>query len=338
MEQTLSERIAAERIEKTLAQPFNVRQLAKKPERLRFDLTIQRNLRWTHEQKSALIESILLGYPIPPVYTLKSEDNSFWLLDGKQRLSTLISFRNDGFELSELPEVYGVDITGMKFSDLPEEFQELIEEQNITFYQFERLTTDQRDELFKRLNSGTPLSAIELTRSILGTEMLDYINSLIDTPFIKKVGVTDKQREKFTDQELILQMIAVITGREKNMSGKAMRDFALSLRLNGLTEDEKTAITETFQYLSDAFANVDEKTSKKVLKKADIIGITGAATTSKQDPETFGNAVSEFIANQKSGSAYKGTSSSGSAKPENVQKRIDILTSIVQEAKEAVNA
>lgn len=327
---TLAERIQAERIEKSLAQPFNVRQLAKKPERLNFSLSIQRNLRWTLDQKSALIESILLGYPIPPVYTLKSADNQLWLLDGKQRLTTLISYRNDEWELGELPEVYGVDITGLKYSDLPEEFQELIDDQNINFYQFESLTTDQRDELFKRLNSGTPLSAIELTRSILGSDLLDYINILIDTPFMQKVAITDKQRNKFTDQELVLQMIAVITGREYNLSGKSMREFALSLRLNGLTEQEKEAINNTFAYLSQAFADVDEKTAKQALKKADVVAIASVAVNASDKPETFGQVLSTFISNQKSGSRYKATSSSGSAKPENVQKRIEILQGVLR--------
>ena len=326
---TLAERIQKERIEKVLAQPFTVRQLAKRPERLNFSLAIQRNLRWTHEQKSALIESILLGYPIPPVYTLKSQDNQLWLLDGKQRLTTLISFWNNEWELSELNPVYGVDITGMKYEDLPEEFKELIDEQSITFYQFEKLTVEQRDELFKRLNSGTPLSAIELTRSILGTEWLEYINDLLETPFMQKVSVTDKQRDKFVDQELTLQMMAVITEREFDLSGKAMRNFAIELRVNGLSEQEKEVIHKTFDYLSEAYKDIDEKQAKKTLKKADVIAITGAAVNTNVEPEKFAQTITEFIANQKPGSRYKHTMSSGSAKPENVKRRIELLKDVL---------
>jgi hypothetical protein len=331
LELTLSERIANERIEKVAAIQRTVKSLAKNPEAINANLVIQRNMAWSIEQKSLLIESILLGYPIPPIYTLRSEDRQLWILDGKQRIDgTLIRFLHDEWEITGLDDVYGVDINGMKFSELPEEFQELIADQNLTFYQFEKLTTEQRDSLFFRLNNGKSLSSIEHTRSILGSDLLDYINSLIDTPFMKKVAITDKQRDKFTDQELILQCIALITGREKNLSGKSMREFALSLRLNGLTDEQKQTITETFEYLSSGFAEIDDKTAKKTLKKADVVAIVTAAVDATDSPETFANVLTAFIANQKSGSQYKQTSSAGSAKPENVQKRIDMLRGVLQ--------
>jgi hypothetical protein len=325
---TLAERIAEERIQKSQSQPINVRQMAKKPERFNFTLTIQRNLRWTMEQKSGLIESILLGYPIPAVYTVKSLDNVLWFLDGKQRGDTLISYRNDGFALSEMT-VYGVNITGMKYSDLPEEFKELIDEQNITIYQFEKLTTEQRDIMFKKLNSGTPLSTIELIRSILGTDLLEYFDTLILTDFFQKVAMTVKQRDKFIDQELILQSIALLTGRSKNISGNALRDLALSLRIDGLKDEEKTIIESTFQYLSTGFDVISEKQAKKALKKADTLALIMSAKDCEVEPEVFANLLVPFIEAQSSDSEYGMTKKSGGAKPNQVKKRVDILNAVL---------
>ena len=52
----------------------------------------QRFFRWTINQKSNLIESILLGIPIPPLYVSQRKDGVWDVVDGLQRLSTLYQF------------------------------------------------------------------------------------------------------------------------------------------------------------------------------------------------------------------------------------------------------
>lgn len=52
----------------------------------------QRLFRWDIDQQSALIESILLQIPIPPIYVFQDEDGKWSLIDGQQRLSTIFKF------------------------------------------------------------------------------------------------------------------------------------------------------------------------------------------------------------------------------------------------------
>ena len=52
----------------------------------------QRLFRWTNERKSNFIESILIGIPIPPVFVYENEDGTWELIDGLQRISTLLEF------------------------------------------------------------------------------------------------------------------------------------------------------------------------------------------------------------------------------------------------------
>ncbi len=52
----------------------------------------QRLFRWDIDQQSALIESILLQIPIPPIYVFQGEDGKWSLIDGQQRLSTIFKF------------------------------------------------------------------------------------------------------------------------------------------------------------------------------------------------------------------------------------------------------
>ena len=52
----------------------------------------QRLFRWNEGQKSKLIESILLGIPLPPIFVFERDDGKWELVDGLQRVSTLLEF------------------------------------------------------------------------------------------------------------------------------------------------------------------------------------------------------------------------------------------------------
>ena len=52
----------------------------------------QRLFRWSLEQKSNFIESVLLGIPIPSIFVSQREDGVWELVDGLQRISTILSF------------------------------------------------------------------------------------------------------------------------------------------------------------------------------------------------------------------------------------------------------
>jgi hypothetical protein len=52
----------------------------------------QRIFRWTDSQKTRLVESILLGIPIPPIFVAQRDDGVWDVVDGVQRLSTILQF------------------------------------------------------------------------------------------------------------------------------------------------------------------------------------------------------------------------------------------------------
>jgi len=52
----------------------------------------QRLFRWEVGQKSKLIESLLLGIPIPSIFVFEKDDSKWELIDGLQRISTLLEF------------------------------------------------------------------------------------------------------------------------------------------------------------------------------------------------------------------------------------------------------
>ena len=70
----------------------------------------QRMFRWDITQQSALIESILLGIPIPPIYVYQDDNGTWNIIDGQQRLSTIFKFmevlkKDDNCEDEEIKEV-----------------------------------------------------------------------------------------------------------------------------------------------------------------------------------------------------------------------------------------
>ena len=54
---------------------------------------------WNKHSKSLLIDSLLRGYPVNPIYTVMDEKQA--VIDGVQRLSTCYSYINNGFSLSK---------------------------------------------------------------------------------------------------------------------------------------------------------------------------------------------------------------------------------------------
>ena len=52
----------------------------------------QRKYRWNKERVEGLVESLLRGLPIPPIYTCRNKDNQLEILDGQQRVMSLFFY------------------------------------------------------------------------------------------------------------------------------------------------------------------------------------------------------------------------------------------------------
>jgi uncharacterized protein DUF262 len=135
----------------------------------------QRIFRWTSKQKSSLIESILLKIPIPPIFVSQRPDGVWDVIDGVQRLSTILEFvgmyrdeEGNQVEPSTLEATeYLPDLNGYRWEIGDRSFNDILQRDfkraKIEF----RIIQKQSDEnakydLFQRLNSGTQLSAQEV--------------------------------------------------------------------------------------------------------------------------------------------------------------------------------
>jgi len=116
---------------------------------------LQRELVWTLKQKQEIIWSILMRRHIPRMAILYTYGNVYQVIDGKQRLSAMLDFYDNKFQLEMLDGMY-------YFKDLPEDYQNVIGgfefAYNIVNEDFgNKITDSEKIEWFKFINfAGTP--------------------------------------------------------------------------------------------------------------------------------------------------------------------------------------
>lgn len=247
----------------------------------------QRFYRWDNEQKSNLIESILLGIPIPPIFVAQRPTGKWDVIDGQQRLSTIFQFvnilkeNNDDENNDEHNDKLMDPLVLQKTKFLPslkgvtwERENAFTPEQRIVFKR-EKLNftiikevgdkDEAKYELFQRLNTGgTHLSPQEIRNCLL--IMINkpvYDNLLLiraNENFRNCIPLTELQQDEQTDLEYVVRHLVYRkiqidkVDRSRNMDSfltdeieKIARDTTYNL------ESEKGIFESTYELLSGLF-------------------------------------------------------------------------------------
>lgn len=298
---------------------------------------------WSALQKSLLIDSILRDFIVPNLYLQKeSVDGSTNLsvLDGLQRLSTLFSFINDEWSLSNKLEPIIVDdeiyeIAGKKFSELPEDIQSMLTQYRFSTYQLENCTNEEIEETFSRLNGGIGLSKIQGARSKMGVANATWINELLEFEFFtKNLNLTLPMLRREDDLLVLLLTMMLLEdfyyGRfsiKTNASAAEAVRFAEYMRTN-YSEDMKDNISLLIQYLDEAF---DEEV-KKFLRKNNIpiVMYVGFIAMNKNiEPREYGSAVETFFEDGAT-EKYLEASGAGNVRLEKIRIRLSELVGYIQ--------
>ncbi len=185
----------------------------------------QRIFRWTDQQKSSLIESILLGIPVPPIFVSQRQDGIWDVIDGVQRLSTVLQFvglyRDESQKLSEpltllgteyLPDLNGYrwEVAGIANRVFSEALRRDFKRAKLEF----RIIRKESDanakyDMFQRLNAGTRLSQQEARNCLLVmlnqgmyAKLTDLSN---DSKFREVCQVSEQKENEAYYQELVLR-------------------------------------------------------------------------------------------------------------------------------------
>ncbi|EOU1990251.1 hypothetical protein BFS06_11415 [Clostridium perfringens] len=312
---------------------LTIKKLSKeyRAKRLDFELLIQRkdNI-WDLKRKTRLINSILLDYPIPPVYSKTENINGKEVkhfLDGKQRLTTILGFINDEFKLDKNIEDYNEEIiAGKYFSQLSDEVKDKIMSHSIDVVSLDNVSDDEIVEVFDRLNNGVSLNNIEKTRPLMGIDMTQYLGTVCEHSFFKdKINISNNARNRYGDQEVALQSIKLIHEPESGLTAKDMQYFIKYLKGNPVKENLKSTLDGSLFYLNEAFPNKEKylkKVNVPVLIKV-VVDLFREGNRGSLNPEDFKAFCDKFFNNIDED--YKSASISGSAKKENVQKRYNLF-------------
>lgn len=201
----------------------------------------QRFFRWTDAQKAALIESILLGIPLPPIFVSQREDGVWDVVDGLQRLSTIFEFMGilkdekgalvpplvlEGTKyLPSLEGVHWISSGPKDTKSLPKDLQLLIKRAKIGASIVLKESDDSaKYDLFQRLNTGgSQLSPQEVRNCLLvmvNREFYDWLKSLkTNTDFVDATALSERPLEEAYDTELALRFILLSTIVESELKG-----------------------------------------------------------------------------------------------------------------------
>lgn len=181
----------------------------------------QRLYRWTDYQKTRFIESIIIGIPIPPIFVAEDDKGRWELVDGLQRLSTILSFFGN---LKTIPEKNNWTLSdgdliksleGYDSNSLPNKILLNIKRSSCRVEIIKwNSHYDLRFELFNRLNTGgSPLTNQEIRNSLfreISSKFNDFLKELASNiEFIKLINLNEKQINELYLEELVLRFMSL---------------------------------------------------------------------------------------------------------------------------------
>lgn len=197
----------------------------------------QRQFRWDNERQSSLIESLFLGIPVPSLFMATNADGTWELIDGVQRISTIICFAGDekvqkkvnakhteALKLEGLSKL--VSFNGKKFNDLPIGVQNKFKLTSVKITTLsDKSDKDVRFDLFERLNKGgVNLTPQEIRSCVYRGGFNDFIKGLAqDQNFMKCVHLSETQENNGTREELVLRFFAYLY--DLNSFEHSVKDF-----------------------------------------------------------------------------------------------------------------
>lgn len=205
---------------------FSLREVVSQIEDEDIDLSpdFQREYVWKDRQRTRLIESILLGIPLPAFYFNQLESGKYQVVDGVQRLSTIALFMSNQYRLSSSDLEYLSDLHGKTYDELDMAVIRRFRSTQIVIHIIEPQTPDDvKYDIFNRVNTlGSPLSAQEIRHAMSEARSREFIQRLAESEefdaaterhYWKKSpeGENVRDSRRMANRELVLRFCAFQT-------------------------------------------------------------------------------------------------------------------------------
>jgi len=168
----------------------------------------QRNQVWNNTQKSKFIESILLNFPLPPIYLNETKEAQYIVIDGLQRTTALNQFYKGEIELSGLEAL--PKYNGYSYTDLPEPLQSKFENKKLTIFALKPSTPMVVIyDLFNRINTGgTQLNRQEVRNCIYIGKSTKLLKELSEKDIFRQAIDNGIKATRMKDREAVLRYLA----------------------------------------------------------------------------------------------------------------------------------
>lgn len=269
----------------------------------------QRFFRWTEIQKSMLVESILLGIPIPSIFVSQSDSGKWEVVDGLQRISTILQLQGELLKGSEkLPPLV---LRGTKYLPALENRVWDSEDPELSLTEAQRLdikrakidlkiikresSSSTKFDLFQRLNSyGSSLNSQEMRSALLvavSPQCFAWIEKLASDPnFVFCTQLSERLIEERYDLELVIRFLVLHNRSKGQITLTALRD------LPGVLDRESMSIAEKFPKGRPALEKVFVDTFKYIAENGGDLVFKRWSQEKKEFGGSFLNTSFEVFA------------------------------------------
>ena len=164
---------------------------------------------WDNSKASRLVESLLLNIPIPALYFAETSDGHYEIIDGHQRVRSIVRFLNNELQLSGLAVL--TEHLGKRYYGLPDRDQRSLKLKTLrTIVIGMDSHSSMKFEIFERLNSGSiVLTSQELRNSLYRGTLNNLLKDLAHNQTFRMLIGTKEPRKRMVDEELILRFLAL---------------------------------------------------------------------------------------------------------------------------------
>jgi hypothetical protein len=248
----------------------------------------QRFYRWTSSQKAGLIESILLGIPLPPIFVSQRTDGVWDVVDGLQRLSTIFQFmgllKDDAGATVDALELEGTKylpgLKGVMWSNpddpkkgLSKDLQLVIKRSKLAAsIVLKESDQNAKYDLFQRLNTGgSQLSPQEVRNCLLvmiNRGLFEWLKDFPNfEPFVDTTALSDRPLEEAYDTELALRFIILSQIHEDEIKSIGDVGNFLTEQMTRIAQDKKFKRQPIRKLFDESFSTIESALGEDAFKR-----------------------------------------------------------------------
>lgn len=290
---------------------------------------------WTRYMESLEVDSLLRGYSINLVYIWK-KDNKNYVIEGKQRITTLQKYKGDKFPLSKKLDPVTIDgetyeIAGKRFSQLDEIVQDKLLNAEVLIFEMWDCKEKEVRDMFVRLNSGKRLNGAQMLTGLLNLDISTELYKIMEHPFWAKTGITKGDIRSDNMRKVACQILMLISGYEYTAFDQKNIEKYVEI-LNSDSEESIRLIGHALEVLDKLDEKIVDKMDK--MKKLSIPMVVAAMDVVYGDEEKENSYLlwlKDFFENYDNQTKYLEYCGRSTDKGENVKGRWEIFSKVVSE-------